>query len=244
LRTNKANSRPGYPTIPVFYYSTIPLRCRSCETNPICTRGEESVGQAPPCTWAGLRQTRRPRQKSPSRISTRVSGPISWIGSVEADFCRARQTNPIRPGRQAGRGTGRRRCAKQTQFGPAGRRAGSTRRENGRNEPNFGCGAGVGMTERAKQSQFAPADRNRWGKPHPTRGLNCVKRTQFGPGPQAGALKGKERGEQSQSRVGAARRAPCARSGGGRIGPPNPASYWGLSRWGPEAARACFERRT
>jgi hypothetical protein len=209
LRTNKANSRPGYPTIPVFYYSTIPLRCRSCETNPICTRGEESVGQAPPCTWAGLRQT-----------------------------------NPIRPGRQAGRGAGRRRCAKQTQFGPAGRRAGSTRRENGRNEPNFGCGAGVGMTERTKQSQFAPADRNRWGKPHPTRGLNCVKQTQFGPGPQAGALKGKERGEQSQSRAGAARRAPCARSGGGRIGPPNPASYWGLSRWGPEAARACFERRT
>jgi hypothetical protein len=42
-----------------------------------------------------LRQTRRLRQKSPSRVSTRVSGPISRIGSVEADFCRARQTNPI-----------------------------------------------------------------------------------------------------------------------------------------------------
>ncbi len=28
-----------------------------CETNPIRTPGEESVGQAPPCEWAQLRQT-------------------------------------------------------------------------------------------------------------------------------------------------------------------------------------------
>jgi hypothetical protein len=56
-----------------------------------------------------LRQTRRPRQKSPSRVSTSVSGPISRIGSVEADFCRARQTKPI------SRRAWRVGCAKQSQ---------------------------------------------------------------------------------------------------------------------------------
>ncbi len=44
-------------------------------------------------------QTRRPRQKSPSGVPTRVSGPISQIDSVEPDFCRARQTKPIAPER-------------------------------------------------------------------------------------------------------------------------------------------------
>ncbi len=42
-----------------------------------------------------LEQTRRPQQESPRRVSTRVSGPISRISSVEPDFCRARQTSPI-----------------------------------------------------------------------------------------------------------------------------------------------------
>jgi hypothetical protein len=27
--------RPRYPTIPVFHYSNVPIRCRSCETKPI-----------------------------------------------------------------------------------------------------------------------------------------------------------------------------------------------------------------
>jgi hypothetical protein len=36
LRTNKANlRRTGYPIIPVFHQSTIPVRCRLCKTNPI-----------------------------------------------------------------------------------------------------------------------------------------------------------------------------------------------------------------
>jgi hypothetical protein len=55
------------------------------------------------CDWgpsggARVRQlckTRRPRQKSPKRVSTRVSGPISQVGSVELDFCRTHQTKPI-----------------------------------------------------------------------------------------------------------------------------------------------------
>jgi hypothetical protein len=34
-----------------------PYRETSCETKPICTRGEESVGQAPPYKRAQLRQT-------------------------------------------------------------------------------------------------------------------------------------------------------------------------------------------
>jgi hypothetical protein len=40
-------------------------------------------------------QTRRPRQKSANRLSTRISGLIPRIGSVDPDFCRARQTKPI-----------------------------------------------------------------------------------------------------------------------------------------------------
>ncbi len=35
--------------------------------------------------------------------------------------------------------------------------------------------------KRAKQTQFAPARRSQWGRPHPTRGCQCAKQTQFGP---------------------------------------------------------------
>ena len=49
------------------------------------------------CRWRGaVVQTRRPRQKSQSRLSTRVSERIPRIGLADPDFCRARQTNPIR----------------------------------------------------------------------------------------------------------------------------------------------------
>jgi hypothetical protein len=69
-RSEFLGQKQGWPCAPLFHYSTIPIRCQSCET-------------------------RRPRQKSPSWVSTRVSEPISRVGSVEPDFCRARQTNPI-----------------------------------------------------------------------------------------------------------------------------------------------------
>jgi len=49
--------------------------------------------------------------------------------------------------------------------------------------------AAKGGTKCVKQTQSAPAQRNRWGKPHPTRGCNCVKQTQFSPANrQAGSL--------------------------------------------------------
>jgi len=38
---------------------------------------------------------------------------------------------------------------------------------------------GFAKGERAKQTQFAGVEKNRWGKPHPTRGCNCAKQTQF-----------------------------------------------------------------
>jgi hypothetical protein len=52
--------------------------------------------------WNRVVQTRRPRQKSASRISTCVSGPISRISSAGPDFWRARQTKPIRTESQKG----------------------------------------------------------------------------------------------------------------------------------------------
>jgi hypothetical protein len=42
-----------------------------------------------------LCETRRPRQKSPSRNPTCVSGPIPRIRSADPAFCRARQTKPM-----------------------------------------------------------------------------------------------------------------------------------------------------
>ena len=38
------------------------------------------------------------------------------------------------------------------------------------NKPNSGPGTATGETKGAKQTQFVPAWRNRWGKPHATRG--------------------------------------------------------------------------
>jgi hypothetical protein len=84
---NKANSlRPG------------PRGRQSCKTNPICTRGRGSVGQAPPYTSTRLRQTRRARQKSASTEPIHDIGPETRVEIRLGDFCRGRQTNPIRPG--------------------------------------------------------------------------------------------------------------------------------------------------
>ncbi len=113
---------PGRDT-PVFHYSSIlPFPCPSPEpvvrnkaNLPKVPRGGQiadfglrlgyGAAAGPPglqstasslSPLAGLsRQTRRPRQKSPNRIPTRVSGSISRIGSAGSDFCRRRQTKPI-----------------------------------------------------------------------------------------------------------------------------------------------------
>ena len=42
-------------------------------------------------------------------------------------------------------------------------------------------GAAPSGTKRAKQTQFCTRGGDRWGKPHPTRGHNCVKQSQFEP---------------------------------------------------------------
>jgi hypothetical protein len=111
---NKANlGREFQVTLP-FQYSIIPpfQSDADCATSPRCpasgNKPNSSIAdcgfwiadsERPAARRLGLRgpivQTRRPRQKSPSWVSTRVSGPISQVGSVEPDFCRVRQTNPI-----------------------------------------------------------------------------------------------------------------------------------------------------
>jgi hypothetical protein len=84
MRNEYKSRHTGYPAIPLFHHSSTPI--------PLGVGRDETPG-----TWdAGQScETRRARQKSPSWVSTRVSGPISQVGSVEPDFCRARQTKPI-----------------------------------------------------------------------------------------------------------------------------------------------------
>jgi hypothetical protein len=54
-KTNPISGGARYPTIPVFYHSTIPFQCRLCETKPICL-GRPGMGagsrgrEAPPGT--------------------------------------------------------------------------------------------------------------------------------------------------------------------------------------------------
>ncbi len=70
--------------------------------------------------------------------------------------------------------------------------------------------------DRAKQSQFEPAQRNRWGKPHPTSGRNCAKRTQFSSaGRQAGDPGG---GANVQNKANLAR---ASKDGRGRAEDPH-----------------------
>jgi hypothetical protein len=72
---NKPNSqRTRYPIIPLFYHSTIPVRCRLCRTNPISRRGR--VGR-------GLGDEGRTCKTNP------ISGGTEWD---EGQTCK---TNPI-----------------------------------------------------------------------------------------------------------------------------------------------------
>jgi len=70
----------------------------ACKTNPIGRRAEipqhSTILSFHHSSPMPIVQTRRPRQKSPRRGSTCVSGRISRIGAVDPDFCRARQTKP------------------------------------------------------------------------------------------------------------------------------------------------------
>jgi hypothetical protein len=72
--------------------SQLSPRCRSGDR---CSQGPIVRNKANRPTVAAV-QTRRARQKSANADSSRVSGPIPRIGSADPDFCRARQTKPIR----------------------------------------------------------------------------------------------------------------------------------------------------
>jgi hypothetical protein len=66
---HRSPDTPGRPRLALFVHGDTPLRAWARQIGFV---------------W-------RPRQKSPSWVSTRVSGPISRVGPVEPDFCRARR---------------------------------------------------------------------------------------------------------------------------------------------------------
>ncbi len=99
-----------------------------------------------------------------------------------------RQTNPIRPGRQAGRDRGERECAKRTQF-PAGPRDGVAP-----NKPNLARPVGRLGPWRAKMCETKPI----WPRLHPATGWNDAKQTQSGPTSRDAGPLG-ERGMQNKT---------------------------------------------
>jgi len=138
-------------------------RDRICQTNPIRTSGEESVGQAgtpnavrrvwepdPPYTWAQLRQTNpiqpgRQVGRSPwegetcetkpiSQGRLRETNPISRPRPPTGKLCR---TNPIRGDAAWGEATGAWDARQSCETNPIWRR-------NVRNKPNSAAAAGRG----------------------------------------------------------------------------------------------------
>ncbi len=145
---------------------------RLCKTNPICSHGKGSVGQAPPYRWTLLRQTNpiRPAPPSGATCAKRTQFPAApggpWPRGVgrganvqnEANFVNRDEANvqnePNLPG-----GAGRRSLAPP----PSGP---TPAKPIVQNEPNFRpCRAGRGHRgrgargNRAKRTQFA-----RWGR--------------------------------------------------------------------------------
>jgi hypothetical protein len=137
-------------------------RHQTCKTNPICTHGEESVGQAPPSKWARVRQTNPVQPGRQTRRGSRKGKCAKRTQSGPGTEALAERNVRNEPtSRRAGwPGALGAKNAKQTQFGQAGRQAGSPARENVRNEPNL-------------------------TRLHPATGWNDAKRTQCGPGVQA-----------------------------------------------------------
>ncbi len=143
-----------YPSIPVSYCSTIPIRCQSCETNPIGPDANESQVHCDKevrndSSPGGHRQNKPNLQKRGSAGQAveavgrlRQTNPIWWRGQS----C---ETNPIchRRGSQCS-GMPVPSPYEQTQFLDAqkGTRAGKT-------------GGAVGRGNSAEQSQFARTDR-------------------------------------------------------------------------------------
>ena len=60
FRAKRTQFRPSrrsrYPSIPLFYHSTIPAQCQLCKTNPIC---QDPSRKTKPITGGGALQTRR-----------------------------------------------------------------------------------------------------------------------------------------------------------------------------------------
>jgi hypothetical protein len=102
--TSPAGGRPkgpGYPTDPLFYHSTIPIRCRSCQTKPMsrlrisdCGLRTDLLREGPaPCLPRGRTGHRRTKCAKQTQLG--------WAGPGGSGSGRARgvvQTNPISGG--------------------------------------------------------------------------------------------------------------------------------------------------
>jgi hypothetical protein len=117
LCTNKANLRPTrYPIIPLFYYSTIPIRYRSCKTNPIPRRCRLGRGHGGGGRGAIVQnEPNLPGRPGPRRAkcAKRTQFPAASGGTRRRPYLgRLCETNPISP---AGAGLGGRRANVQNE---------------------------------------------------------------------------------------------------------------------------------
>jgi len=197
VQTNPiSGSRPagGIPSIPLFYYSTIPVRCQSCETNPIPggagrdgAWGTRAVGlvQTNPIPRAGRpgagctnkANCLRPREEASTVRKTSygeldrqkaAAKQTQFPASRPAGGLPAQGPNASNKANFAGRPAPRRaKCAKRTQFARrcrVGRGLGDAGRGSCTNKPNFRRVGSLGPVHRAKQSQFPPVGRRPGGE--------------------------------------------------------------------------------
>jgi hypothetical protein len=125
---NKPNFRwPGYPTIRVFYHSTIPVRGQLCETKPnfggIGCLGKEQycmIGSSPESKTCETNPICRPPHRG-RRDQSCETKPIPRLGIADgAQSCGG--TPALRP---AASGLQKAKCAKRTQFASARGKTGS-----------------------------------------------------------------------------------------------------------------------
>jgi len=157
---NKPNfRRPRYPTLPVFHYSSIPIRRQSCETNPIWAVGvgTGAIEHAKRTQYAPAERNRWGRLTlqmgaiAPNKPNSKRSFKFE-VSSVKLEKPAVRASNfPL----QTSAGARRDFLYKQSQSGQAGRRSRRRRVKMCETNPIWAVGVGTGAIKHAKRTQSA-----------------------------------------------------------------------------------------